>query len=296
MHAVRYAVLALVALPVVSSRPAWSLIGPPAPPFVAAATADAVVIGTVSHVEPDPVTITFPPIRKGQEERKWSYRVAVVDIESDLAGTVYRNRLRVGLPIPPPDTPNVGKPDFRGRINWPALRAGERRCLILRKLPPEGHYAIWYDGIPIDPKAGKDKARLDKVKQALAVIDDPLAGLGAKAAADRYFAANVLLRKYNRYRWSNHLPTERAPLSAEESRLIIRAIREQEDWSRAEPGLMPATHLIVDLGMTAADGWVWPKGREPGADPGTAAKAAFEEWADGPGADFVIHKTVLKPK
>ena len=166
MHAVRHAVLALVALPVVSPRPAWGLIGPPAPPFVAAATADAVVIGTVSHVEPDPVTITFPPTRKGQEERKWSYRVAVVDI-ADRCRRAQQRQYAVAdqgsqhehvvalVAVPCPARGQVGEPEQCRKDQEPR----QREPVDGRGAPIDHAGAIRPRALPASSKAARGNRR-----------------------------------------------------------------------------------------------------------------------------------------
>lgn len=261
-----------------------ALIGPAMPPFYQAVQAHTTVIGTVTAVEPRPVRVTSR-VGPGPAETV-EYTVVVVKVESGWGGAAGRTHVRVGF-VPPPDGKGKATVDSKGwLVGHPVLKPGQSRCLFLRPAPDDGLFLLDVMTPPLNPAAKKDRPALDRVRRAMAVLADPVKHLSAGTPADRYFAACVLLRDYHGFRGPQE--HDQVPLSAEESRLLVAAVRDSLG-RKPEPGLLPAICMVRELCVSRDPAWREPK---DGENYEAELRAAFENWADGPAANFRVYKNV----
>jgi hypothetical protein len=271
------------------------LVAAPKPPAQRAVTADAVVVGTVTAVEPAEVEAAPYP---GAEE-KVKFKVAVVKVKDDLAGADGRTHLRVGFvpPVGPPPAGTGGIPRPRG-LTPPDLKEGAEFLFFLAKHPDAGFYLMPVMSPPVEAKGGGAKAEVEAVRKVLAVVADPMKALKAEKAEDRHAAAVALLGKYRSYPEFGG-EVEEVPIPAEESKLILKGLTEG-NWARFQRDRPNALQAFYSLGLTEADGWVPPNPRPaaPGrpVDINALTKKAFEAWLAGPGKDYVVKKVVAKKK
>ena len=276
----------LPALPVLLlvAVPAAALIGasqPPLPMAVRAAVADAACVGTVTAVEPGPAqALPYPGATA-----KVAYSVAVVQVDDAITGLKGMTHVRVGFAPAAADRVVGRVPGVRG------LKAGDRAGLFLVKHPTADFYVMPERCPRLPPDAVDFKTQIEQAKAAVKVAADPAAALTAPAAADRAFAARVLIVKYRTGSLTGG-EVEPTAIPAAESRLLLDALGEM-DWAKLEPILPQPAALFRHLGATAADGWT-PPVVPPGADFHTTMKAAFDAWRAGPGATFQVKKYVPK--
>lgn len=272
------------------------------PPAQRAVTADAVVVGTVTAVEPAEVEVVpFP----GAEE-KVKFKVAVVQVKDALAGAKGVTHVKVGFvpPAPPPAAGEGDAPPDRPRLPRrpgllpPALKEGQEFLFFLTKHPEAGFYVLPPTSPPVDAKDGAAKAEVAAAKKVLAVVADPLPALKAEKAEDRHAAALALLGKYRSYPELGG-EVEEVPVPAAESRLILKGLAEA-DWAKFQRDQPNALAAFYSLGLSEADGFAQPPPAPavPGqpVDVAGLTKKAFETWRAGPGKDYVVKKVVPKKK
>ena len=277
-----------------ASPAAAKLVMAAKPPAQRAVTADAVVVGTVTAVEPAEVEAApFP----GAEE-KVKFKVAVVQVKDALAGAKGLTHIKVGFV--PPAAPPAGTGGIRRRPGLlpPELKEGQEFLFFLAKHPDAGFYVMPNMSPPLDATDAGAKAEVEAAKKALAVVADPLKALKAEKAEDRHAAAVALLGKYRSYPDFGG-EVEEGPISAEESKLILKGLAEG-DWGkfrRDQPNPMQA---FFSLGLSEADGFA-PPNPQPAApgqpvDINALHKKAFEAWRAGPGKDYVVKRVTPKKK
>lgn len=291
---------ALFVAGVVASPAPAKLVMAAKPPAVRAVTADAVVVGTVTAVEPAEVeALPFPGA-----DQKVKFKVAVVKVKDPLAGADNLTHIKVGFvaPMDPQAPPAAGegrRPPFRRPGFGPAeLKEGQEFLFFLGKHPDAGFYVMPAMSPPVDAADGAAKDEIAAAKKVLAVVADPTKALKAEKAEDRHAAAVALLGKYRAYPDLGG-EVEEVPVPAAESQLLLKGLAEG-DWGkfrRDEPNPLQA---FFSLGISEADGFVPPK-LEPAApgkpvDVGGLNKKAFEKWLAGPGKDYQVKKVVPKKK
>jgi hypothetical protein len=90
----------------VSTTPAYALMIAFKPPTQRALSAEVVIVGKVTAIEKDMVeALPFP-----QSPNKVSYKVAVVKIETGLAGAANITHVKIGFIPPAKPNPNVQPP------------------------------------------------------------------------------------------------------------------------------------------------------------------------------------------
>lgn len=262
-----------------------------------AITADAVVIGKVTSIEKD--MIEAKPFVGSPN--KVAYKVAVVKIETALAGVKDVTHIKVGfIPAPPAPVEQPGAPRLSSRPNRGIeLKEGQEMVFFLAKHPDGPFHIMPMMSPPLDVKAEETKKELESLKKSLAVIADPMKALKAEKAEDRIFAASVMATKYRSYPDAGG-EVDQTPIAADESKLILKGIAES-DWTKFDRTASNGMQSFYMLGLTDKDGWVAPKPVRP--QPGQPAvnfnqvtKDAFVKWLDGPGKDYVIKKIVPKKK
>lgn len=273
-----FALAAAAALAAVGPVSAKRIAAPP-PPVQRALAAEVVVVGKVMAIEKESVGVAPAP---GAE--KVEYRVAVVKVESGLAGAANLTHVKVGFPAAA--GPRRGLPVV-------ALMEGQEGLFFLNKHPGAGFYSYNWMTSPVDATAPDYKAQVAVVKKALTAVADPMPALKAGRAEDRTLAAVALVLKYR-----TAPPTggevEPVKVPADESRLVLKALAEA-DWSKAEADQPRAVNAFYMLALGQNDGWTPPK-PAPGTDYNSELRAAFAKWVAGPGKDYQISKLVAKKK
>jgi hypothetical protein len=259
-----------------------------------AATAEVVVVGKVTAIEKDTVDA---PRFKGDKE-KVAYTVAVVKIENAFAGANNLTHIKVGF-IPPPrghqEPPANARPQRTG-FQPVYLKEGTEGLFYLSKHHSGQFYIIHPIMSPAEPKMEGYKDEVALAKRACAVLADPQKSLKADKAADRGFAAALLVRKYRTYpEGAGGGEYVNGKLGADESRLILKALAEA-NW-KADPatGNSEAYTAFAQLGLTDMDGWKYPVAK-PGEDFQEKTKEAFVKWLEGPGKDYRVNKWLPKKK
>ncbi|HEY1186061.1 MAG TPA: hypothetical protein VGE74_00330, partial [Gemmata sp.] len=262
-------------------------MGPYASPVERALRVPVVVVGKVTAVEKEP---TDAPIYPGAAQ-KVAHTVVVVKVESNLAGADALTHIRVGF-VTPAAEKGAGIRPGRG-LNNPELKEGQEWLFFLTKSTDGKFYAIPYMTPPIETKAEGYEAQLASAKKVLAAVADPVKALKAEKAEDRFDAAVAIIYKSRALPEGSRGATETVALSADESRLILKALGGGA-WKPA-----PASQTLngygafAMLGLGAADGWKAPA-IKPGEDFFEAMRGAFVTWLDGPGKEYRLKKLVLK--
>jgi hypothetical protein len=257
---------------------------------------DLVVVGKVARIEADTVEAT-PPYAGVKEKTK--YRVAVVKIDSHVAGADKPKEIKVGF-VPWPKREPGHRP-LRTDILMPELKEGQESLFFLVKHPTADFYVMPGRNYPVDMKPEHGKVALEMVKRAAALVADPMKGLKSDKAEVRAETAGLMVLKY-RARSVFVAETEAVAIDADESKLILKGLAES-DWRFEGPRslgtYMPLPYLaFLHLGLTEQDGWVDPViVNNPGTRPpdrGVVIGDAFGQWLKGPGKNYVIQKLVPK--
>jgi hypothetical protein len=230
--------------------------------------ADAVVVGKVSAVEKDAVTATPVP---GAPD-KLSYKVAVIKVDSGLAGAANTTHVKVGFIPPAPGAPAVAP--GRGGPSPVNLAEGTEGLFFLTRHHSGDFYTIAPLLAPTETKADDYKAQLEEARKAAAALADPIKALKSDKADDRFFAAYVLVNKYRLYpETGGEVETVKVP--AAESALVLREIA-AGNWKQDRSSGNPPNALEVfgQLGLTEKDGWKYPVVK-PGEDFTAKTKEAF---------------------
>ena len=286
--------LLLAALAVAAVAPVASAKrAAPPNPVQRALAADVVVVGKVTAVEKEAVEL--PPFPGSPDNV--AHRVAVVKVETGLAGADNLTHVKVAF-LPPP----AGADGALGRrrpFGPVSLAVGQEGLFFLTKHPTGGFYTVAPMAPPVDAAADDFKAQTAVVVKALAAVADPAKALKADKADDRAFAAAVIVMKY-RTAPADGGEAAVEPLPADESNRLLRALAEGE-WTNYAAGAPAAVNAFYLLGLTPENGWAPPKpvapqpGR-PAANYNAALQTAFVAWLDGPGKDYRVGKFVAKKK
>lgn len=275
------AAVAVFAIPVEAKRVAR--MHTPVEKFV---RGDVVVAGKVSAIEKEMVNaIRFP----GDTE-KVPYKVAIIKIDKGFVGADAITHVKVGFIPPSPANPMPARP-VRGGFQSVTLNEGQEGLFFLTKHPSGEFYTITPMMAPLDPGTVNYKAQMEQVTKAAAVFADPVKALKAEKAVDRYFAAASLLTKYRTFPEDGR-QTEMVKLSADESKLILKALAEA-DWKNNEPDTVRPLEAFYHLGLGDATGWKQPQPK-PGVDFQDNLRDSFVKWLEGPGKDYQIEKVVPK--
>lgn len=275
MSRFRWLLVPLILAAFAPFTPAKRIAAPPNP-VQRALQSGVVVTGKVTAIEKEPVEI-----EEAKGSPKVSYRVAVIKVESALAGAANETHVKVGFPA-------NARPG-RGRVI--ALEENQEGLFFLSKHPSGAFHVFNWMTPPVDASAEDYIASLANVKKALAAVADPDKALKSEKADERSFAAIALILKYrSQPQTGGDIGLEKIP--ADESRRILQGLAEAS-WSKSEMGLPPATNAFYMLGLTEEQGWTQPK-VQPGADFNEELRRAFGKWAEGAGKDYRISKFVVK--
>ena len=303
------AVVALVAMPALAAQPirVANLIdvgglqecgaAPPPPATIQKfLLSEVVVVGKVTLIEKDAVEALAAYV--GAKE-KTKYRVAVVKIDTHVAGADKAKEIKIGF-VP---WPKVGPGDrpLRTDVLMPELKEGQESMFFLVKHPTADFYVMPGRNYPVDMTLDFAKKELESVKSYAAVVADPMKALKSDKPETRTEAAALLLIKY-RSPQVFVAETESVAIDADESKLILKGLAEG-DWRfegpRPQGTYAPLPYLaFLYLGLSDKDGWVDPvivnNPKTPRPDQGAVIGHAFGEWLKGPGKNYTIKKLVPK--
>ncbi|MGE3803736.1 MAG: hypothetical protein AB7K24_03570 [Gemmataceae bacterium] len=219
---------------------------PPTPDRLA--TAACAVIGKVTEIEKKSVVASA----NAGDPQKYEYQIAVIKVESALAGAQGLTHVRVGLQGPPV------KNDEPNRRNAPAAPAqlvvGQEGCFFLQQHHDQPFYVFnQYQGFV---SKESDPAGFEVLNRCAKLLKDPMAGLKSKEVDDRFLTAAMLVARYrNGVPGAKAVKTEAIPV--EESKLILLALRDA-DWGREAGDRMSPQQTFARLGLTPQDGWKQP--------------------------------------
>ncbi|MCE9532681.1 MAG: hypothetical protein K8T89_16410 [Planctomycetes bacterium] len=270
-------------------------------PAQQAMTAEAVVVGKVTEIEKE---VTKASLFPGAKD-KVDYQVAVLKISESVLGAKGLTTIRVGTQVGAlaPVQPNV-PPNGQIRIRpaiapFPqpqvSLTEGQEGCFFLTKHHDGDFYVLQQGGLPLDKKAADFDKQLDSVKKLLKAFEDPKTALQAKDAADRQFAACMLVQKYRQYpQITMPTPTTKVvqePIDAEVSKLILKTLSEM-DWANIDPSGANLQNTFYQLGLQPKDGWVQPKFVQ-GQDFNKMMGAAVKKWMTENADKYRIQRQVV---
>jgi hypothetical protein len=293
---------------VATTDPVAGLVMAAKAPVQRAVTADVVVVGKVTAIEKEAVEVAPVP----NAPNKLAFKVAVVKIETPLAGADGVTHLKVGFIPPPMAVPNAGiaanaanaappaanargpaARQFRPGMQIPELKEGQEFLFFLTRHPSGQFHAMHPTSPPIELKGDEGKKQLEAVKKALTTLADPMKGLKSDKAEVRYETAALLLTKYRAYPdFGGEVAPQ--PVPAEESRLILSGLA-AGDWTKFTPDGPNGPQTFYTLGLTEADGWKLPV-VPPGQNPNQVIQDAFVQWLAGPGKDYRVKRNVPKRK
>jgi tetratricopeptide (TPR) repeat protein len=250
----RIRVLSLVLLlaPAAVAPAGFPIPEPPVPQRVA--PADAVVVGTVAEIEPQPVQ-AFPLLRVPGGPRV-SFTIAQVRVDRVLLGPAGLERVRVG----------VGP----GRA-MPAFTEGQTGCFFLHKHPEEPFHVLSAGSDFIDSRRedyGKAVALAGRCASLLANGNE---GLRSRDEEDRLLTAALLIFRFRTVRSAYAGAPRTEPVDAELSRRILAVLAEGPLSGKAAGEPTGRLTLFRRLGLTEEDGWVPPEQL-------AAVPAAAEKW------------------
>lgn len=253
---------------------------PPGPQRVA--QADLVLVGRVVALEDRDLEIARAP----KSTAKVVYRIALVAVTEPILGKTPKV-VRVGF-RPPADPKVVGGAVFRRPTYTPQLTVGLDGLFYLSRHPVgDFHFApMYYDVVRrTDSTFAQD---LTEARQAAILLAEPLEHLRRPDAETRFRTAALLLV---RYRMSVVGGSRQEPIPAEESKLILEALRDAR-WqrppvARGRAELDPWTAFNT-LGLTERDGWSPPKGARSLQD----YHAAAQDWLRRHHGSFRIRRFV----
>ena len=248
--------------------------------------ADLVVVGKVTAIEKDLITV----VPNTGARDKVAHQVAIVKIESGLVGADNLTHVKIGFIPPAPGAPPVLP--VRGAFELPTPTEGMEGIFYLRKHPSGEFHTIEFRFNPTTTGDTRYKEELALVKRAAAALADPTKALKTDKAADRYFAALVVVTKYRTRPAASEVETVKVPV--EESQRVLKALTEG-DW-RPDPTdqTVPNGYSVFSqLGLTAADGWKSPVVK-PNEDIIAKTQEAFVAWLAGPGKGYQISRFAPK--
>jgi hypothetical protein len=273
-----------------------------------AVAADVVVVGKVTAIEKD--TVDAPQFPGAKD--KVAYKVAVVKIQTNLAGANNMTHIKIGFVPPPPPQPappgavpvqpgviRPGVRPIRPGMQVPELKEGQEMLFFLTKHFAADFYVMPAMNTPVDVATDAGKKEIEAVKKVTDLLADPMKGLKSDKADVRAETAAVMVMKYRSYP-EFAAQVDHVAINAEESKLVLKAIAEGE-WKavRANPSAPNAYQAFSMLGLTEADGYKQPmfprpQPGQPPVDFAAMQKEAFVKWLDGPGKDYRIKKLVAK--
>lgn len=279
-------------------------------PAQRAISAEVVVVGKVTAIEKETIDAQ---LFAGAKD-KVAHKVAVVKIQTNLAGADNMTHIKIGF-IPEPPAPPVqpinpvpvrpGGPAVvpirpRPGLQTPVLKEGQEMLFFLVKHPSANFYVMARMSPPIDVATDAGKKDLESVKKVTELLADSMKGLKSDKADVRAETAAALVLKYRTFPEFGG-EVDQVAIGAEESKLILQILADA-DWKglRLTPGLPSAQQAFFQLGLVdGKDGWKTPmfprpQPGQPPVDFVAVQKDTFVKWLAGPGKDYQIKKIVPK--
>jgi len=255
-----------------------------------------IVVGKVTAVDDKTVKAERWPGDMQQGE----YRLATVKLSETLCGVKGLTHIKVGFQLPVPVRPMGPVGPGGGLIRRPIRRPfgpqditlvkGQEVCLFLKTHPKENFYVATSAHGVLDKKASTFDKDLAEVRKVVKVLADPMSGLKAKTADERFQAAALLLQHYRTFQQGD----KQEPLAAEESKLILEAIADA-NWNVRpifRPGMAapmtPQTAFSL-LGLQPKDGWVQPQNFQEMPE-------AAKKWLKDNAGSYRVQRIVPQPK
>lgn len=265
------AVLLLAAVPGEAKR--GDILNRRPQPVLATATSDAVLVGTITAVEDEPVKAKPHPDAPQVTE----YKVLVVKVTDAVHGVKNVTHVRVALPA-----------DEFWRPGQPLQPDGK----FLFYLTQHSTTSLLVPNPSHKPVNLADKHADELVRRAKlvgAAIKDPTTALKADDKDDRVLAAAGLVSYYRKHAGSDH-ETKLRP--ADESRLILEVLAEG-DWTSGRTPDEGGVFAVV-CGMNLED-YGWRHLPNPGQqNPAGEEQAAFKKWLADKGQDARVRQFVPK--
>lgn len=271
MHrlALAVAVFALVTHPALGKR------APNLTPLGRLATADAVVIGTVTGIEKETVDVEPYP----GAGAKVTFSVAVVKVETIVHGLKNTTSVKVGF-----------QPGGGARNRYPILEEGQALCLFLEKHPTAGFYTLPMMSPPLVLNDANREA-IETIRKAETVYTDSLKALEAEKEEDRLFAAKVLVHTYRQSRAFRGGEWVTAEVPLDESQRILRILADSPEWAPAGEG--GPLELFTLLNLTHLDKFI-PQLPPAKGNAAAVMQKDFKKWLETDGKTYQIKKLVPK--
>jgi hypothetical protein len=261
-------------------------------------TADCIVIGKVTLIEEK--SVQAPPFPGATVQVE--YRIAVVKIDERLKGAMGLTEVRIAFqpppPAPPPQpAPKPGQPIRVGPrpVVGTTLAVGNEGCFLLVQHKDETYFRN-VDRHRNDFIAKTDNefdSKVQFIKRALKLLDDPAAGLQSKEAADRLLTAYLLLTRFQK---GASAQAKAEPIDAAQSKLILETIA-AADWApRETTGEQITPQGAFQLLRLTAKDWNPPKPK-PNQDYRIFQKewnAAAQKWVKDNAAAYRISRWVAE--
>jgi hypothetical protein len=278
---------------VVSAKPAPGYFLPPPVQSIPqrVLSADTIVVGKVTAVADK----TTKAERFKGDVQKGEYRVFTVKIDSAIQGGNGLTHIKVGCLMPAPVAPvvpigpgPVGGPPGRLARPFPPqqppmLEKGQEVLLFIRPHISEPFYTVSAVGDVTESKAANFKADVEDAKKVAKMIAEPMTGLKAREASDRYLAAAILVSKYR----SAGGPKEEE-ISADESKLILQGLA-GGNWNAPQvgrPGFDPFTPMQMFYILQPQNaGWVQPQNFQE-------VPTSMKKWLEDNAGKFRIKRFV----
>jgi hypothetical protein len=232
------------------------------------ALADAVVVGTVTGLEEQPVRAY--PLLKVRGGHRVAFTMAQVRVDRVLLGSAGPGRVRVGVGPGP---------------NMPTLAAGQEGCFFLHRHPEEPFCALSAGSDFIDSRRPEYGKAVALAGRCAGLLGNPDEGLRSRTADDRLLAAALLIFQFRTVRSVYTGAPRTEPIEAGLSRRILAVLHEgplADEAAREPTGRLT---LFLRLGLTEADGWV-----PPPTLPKVAAAA--EKWLDENASTYRIRRYI----
>lgn len=226
------------------------------------ARADTVILGTVEAIEDKTIEAVADPTAK----EKHTYKIARVKVDEVLVGKKDLKEIKVGF--------------FKDDQLKPEMQA----CFILTPHYKEAfhHFSdAQYDLFTQDSINYNVWTKV--LREAGKCLESPNETLKSQEPRERLLTAAVLVSRYR-----EPVGTKTEPIDAEQSKLLLRALRDA-DWGKEDkPFRLHPLPVFKLLGVTEKDGLNLPK------DPKdiTGARLATENWLIDNHAKYRITKFV----
>jgi hypothetical protein len=270
----------------VSLGSARAMMIAPQPIAQRVANAEVIMVGKVTGFGDRTVSASPAPGAKNKVE----YQIALVKVESTIAGAKGTKEIKVGF-IPPmaggaapggPIRPGLRRPMG---VNFTLDQEG----LMFLTKHHEGDFYVAPMYFSVINKAGNTNfaKEVEETKRCVKLLADPKAGLDSKEMADRLLTAGMLMNKFRQFKPGK---AEKKPIDPELSKKILLTLAEA-DWNarpaRPGPFQMNPQMIFGQLQLTADDGWKPPKDFKQ-----FPAKA--KEWCKDNADKYIIKRNVYE--